>query len=113
MTFQSLFKGQSTEVRAIGKRLREIVFEVMPKAEERPFKNIILYGETGEVCGIQPAADRCNFYLTHGAHLDDPDGLLEGKGKGIRHVKVRDPIPEKALKRLIRADRKYLRSIEA
>jgi hypothetical protein len=39
-----------------------------------------------------------------GADLPDPDGLLEGTGKQMRHVKIRPsrPIDEAALKRLIR-----------
>jgi hypothetical protein len=30
-----------------------------------------------------------NVGFFHGAHLDDPAGLLEGSGKNMRHVKLR------------------------
>ncbi|NND71031.1 MAG: DUF1801 domain-containing protein [Rhodothermales bacterium] len=43
------------------------------------------------------------FYL--GAELDDPDNLLQGDGKFMRHVKVRpdEPVHAKALENLIKA----------
>jgi hypothetical protein len=37
--------------------------------------------------GVQGAHVNLGFY--HGAALADPAGLLEGTGKGLRHVKVR------------------------
>src|SRR5215210_2416911 len=44
-----------------------------------------------------------NVGFFRGAELDDPDGLLEGTGKFMRHVKLRpeSDINHKALKRLI------------
>lgn len=43
------------------------------------------------------------FFL--GAELGDPDGLLEGTGKFMRHVKLRpgDQVDQAALKRLVQA----------
>jgi hypothetical protein len=37
---------------------------------------------------VQPSHLNLGFY--HGASLEDPEGLLEGKGKELRHIKVRD-----------------------
>ena len=41
------------------------------------------------VCAIRPAKDyvALRFYQS-GVDLDDPDGLLEGTGKKMRHVKI-------------------------
>ncbi len=33
--------------------------------------------------------DHTNVGFFHGAHLDDPAGLLEGTGKNMRHTKLR------------------------
>lgn len=30
-----------------------------------------------------------SLYLLHGSDLSDPEGILEGKGKRMRHVKIR------------------------
>lgn len=101
-------------MQAIAQRLREIVYEVLPRAEEKVWVKgwrTALYKDGTELCGIGPLKAYCNFYLTHGAHLTDPDGLLEGTGKGIRHVKVRtlDDLPVAGIKRLIRADKQFAR----
>ena len=37
---------------------------------------------------VQSAHVNLGFY--HGASLADPDGMLEGMGKSLRHVKIRD-----------------------
>lgn len=69
---------------------------------------LALYKETANICGIQANTNRCHFYLAQGARMADKDGLLEGTGKGTRHVKCYpgDEIPEAAIKRLIREGRK-------
>ena len=43
-----------------------------------------------------------NVGFFYGAALDDPAGLLEGTGKALRHVKLRDSVPE-GVEALIRA----------
>jgi hypothetical protein len=40
-------------------------------------------------CYLAPQRDRVNLGFFHGSDLPDPDGLLEGTGKKLRHVKVR------------------------
>ena len=46
-----------------------------------------------------------NLGFYHGAMLPDPDGLLDGTGKRLRHVKIRDVATAKspAVARLLRA----------
>ena len=111
-TFQDLFGSYGTDVQAIAHRLREMIFEILPEAQETVYLGwrIALYKEITEICGIQPANDRCNFYLTKGAFLRDPHGLLEGTGKSIRHVKVRSVVglPIDDLQELIRQAREMV-----
>jgi hypothetical protein len=38
---------------------------------------------------VAPHTGQVNVQLAHGALLDDPDGIVEGTGKRIRHVKCR------------------------
>jgi hypothetical protein len=56
------------------------------------------------VCGIGNYPRWVSVYFFRGAELDDPDGILEGSGKGMRHVKLREPndADRPALRRLIR-----------
>lgn len=41
------------------------------------------------ICGIMQTRESINFVLYRGAELNDPDFLIEGSGKAMRHVKLR------------------------
>ena len=60
---------------------------------------------TNEVRNAHTFTAHVNVGFFRGAELADPDGLLEGTGKFMRHVKLRpgQPVDDAALKRLIRA----------
>jgi hypothetical protein len=93
-TFEQLFEKATPEVRSIGVKLRELIHEVIPDVTETVYLGwrIALYRKETELCGIQPAGDRCNLYFTRGVFLLDPQGLLEGTGQRLRHVKVRSVV---------------------
>ena len=63
-------------------------------------------------CGIMPLKDSVSLYFLQGAKLPDPDGLLAGTGKGMRHVKIRDwkQIRPTANKKLVRAAYQFIAS---
>jgi hypothetical protein len=66
-------------IRATDKRLVETVKWGWP-----------CYTAGGEnICGLMPQRDTVNFILFRGAELDDPDDLIEGTGRSMRHVKLR------------------------
>jgi hypothetical protein len=54
---------------------------------------------------VNPMRDRVNLNFGDYETLPDPEGLLEGTGKGIRHVKIRSEADLKrpGLKALLRA----------
>jgi hypothetical protein len=114
-TFEQLVTKYSPEVQAIARRLREIIYEVAPKADEKVWAtgwNVARYADGEELVAIGPLKNSCNLFFAQGAHLPNPDGLLEGTGKGIRHIKVRslDTIPVGAIKKLIREAKKYAKA---
>ena len=45
-----------------------------------------------------------SIFLVRGAELEDPDKVLEGTGKGMRHIKLREPkdASRPEVKRMIR-----------
>lgn len=55
------------------------------------------------VAAVNPLQRYVNVNLGHATELADPDGVLEGTGKGIRHVKVRpeQPFPDRQLRALL------------
>jgi len=62
-------------------------------------------GMAAQICYIAPLKDRINLGFNRGAVLPDPDGLLEGTGKLLRHIKVKkaDLLAKPALRALIEA----------
>ena len=44
----------------------------------------------GLLCTVYRTGDHVNFGFSRGTELADPDGLLEGDGKLMRHIKLRD-----------------------
>lgn len=99
-------------MRAHPDELREIVrrwFEVMRHCGDDVRE--LLHDGHPTACVHDAAFAYANAFTAHvnvgffrGAELDDPDGLLEGAGKYMRHVKLRpgQPVDDEALQTLIR-----------
>ena len=86
------------------KGLRSLVKRTLAGCEEyvNPWK-IPSFDSNGTVCGFMTGKEHVTFIFLRGAALPDPEGLLEGTGKYVRHVKVRTTADVKrpALKKLI------------
>lgn len=97
------------DLKPIALKARELIFDVMPGAVEevKTGARVIRYGPRrgmkDTLVVIQPQRSWINIGLAHGATLPDPAGLLEGTGKGIRHVKVRtaEEVDNPALRALV------------
>ena len=93
----TFLKGYSPQVREIAVKARELILSVLPDATEKvyPGWKVIQYGAGADMksvfAAISPQRERVNLGLANGAALPDPDGLLEGDGKAIRHVKLTSP----------------------
>lgn len=114
----TFLKGYSPQVREIAVRARETILSVLPDATEKVFPGwrVIQYGAgagTKDVFAvISPQRERVNLGLANGADLPDPDGLLEGSGSGIRHVKLTTPeaATAPAVRELVRGALQALRN---
>jgi len=42
----------------------------------------------GAICALGPHKSWVNLQFPQGTSLDDPDGMLEGDGKAMRHIKI-------------------------
>jgi hypothetical protein len=111
-TFEDVIAGFSPEVQQIARQLRVLIETVHPDAVEvpRPGERTAGYGvgpkkmsETYAYIGVYHKYVNLGFY--HGASLLDPDGLLNGAGKQLRHVKVRSlkEVDQAALRHLLEA----------
>ena len=81
-------------MRACGPDVRELLHDGHPTA---------CVGEAA-FCYVNVFTAHVNVGFFLGAELTDPEGLLEGKGKFMRHVKLRpdSEVSDSALKKLIR-----------
>src|SRR5947207_7907406 len=99
--------------------LREIVLDEVPDAIEKMFRVYALvfwYSITGKMtdafCHVVIYPKGVNLMFNRGAELNDPDGVLVGEGKIIRHIKVRRPedLKNRHLRKFIRAALKNAKS---
>lgn len=94
-TFEDLLARWPEAVRPVAVSLRKAVFAAHPEACEtvRLGYHAATYGVgTRRIDGyayIMPHARWVNLGFYQGTALPDPEGLLEGAGARLRHVKVR------------------------
>ena len=90
-----LLGEHTAELQAIERSLRTTIRTAFPGAiEQVDFANkLIAFGRSMKIRGLLFAIiahkAHVNLQLADGADLPDPDGLIEGTGKRIRHVNIR------------------------
>ncbi len=100
---------QTPVVRPVIRRLRQIVTATLPELPERLDRyGVIRYGGTKMtdwVCYISGHAAHANLGFARGSSLPDPEGIVEGTGKSLRHVKVHSlaEADRPAIERLLQA----------
>jgi hypothetical protein len=111
-TFDELMAGVEPELVRIARRLRALVRSVDKDAVEtvRLGDHAATYGigprkMTDGYAYIMPMRGYVNLGFYQGALLADPDRLLEGTGKGLRHVKIRTlaEVDRPAVRKLVAA----------
>jgi hypothetical protein len=91
-TFTEYTQAQTPRNQAMIRALRTLVKNTAPGLEET-----VKWGNGCWVKGDEPVAfvysraEYLEFGFFSGTALDDPAGLLEGKGQYVRHVKMRAP----------------------
>lgn len=89
----SFLNAFSPEMQEITLTLREVAIEQMPGAQETIFTQSFNYSPDGQyghrICYIWPGKSHATLGFFFGTSLNDPERLLEGTGKRMRHVKVR------------------------
>ncbi len=111
-TFEDAVIKAGAHARELAYQVRTLVAAVMPKVVEVPWPRMRMasYGvgpkkKSEHFCYISAQKNDVNLGFYFGAELPDPDGLLQGTGKLLRHVKIREPnaIRSRALRRLLKA----------
>ena len=108
-TVEQFLSTYPPDVQQLALKTRELVKAIVPDVRERVYEayKTIGYGSGTKMdamfCYIAPMKDRINLGFYRGVVLPDTEGLLEGTGKLLRHVKVRSmaEVERPALRQLI------------
>jgi hypothetical protein len=94
------------KLEGVTKALRALLKKTLKGGEEyvNPWK-IPSFDSNGPLCCFMTGKEHVTFAFMRGAALPDPEKLLEGTGKGVRHVKLRSvaEVKSPAVKKLIAA----------
>jgi hypothetical protein len=111
MDREQLLSAYDPEIRDLAEELCQLILRLAADAQEQVYpgwKNIQFgcgMGRKNKYCAVEPGKGYINLYFLQGVDLPDPQHLLEGTGKKMRHVKLRpgNPIPTPAIEALLHA----------
>jgi len=115
-TFEDAVAKAGTHARELAYQLRKLIAAVMPDVVEVPWPKMRMasYGvgpkkKSEHFCYSAAQKDDVNLGFYYGAELPDPEQLLRGTGKLLRHVKIREAndIRRRTLRQLLKAASKH------
>lgn len=96
--FNEILEGCTPEVRDLAIRTRALIQDVMPNVVEVPWprQRVVGYGVgpkkmSEHFCYIAFHSNHVNLGFNYGSELEDPNHVLEGPGKLLRHTKITKP----------------------
>jgi hypothetical protein len=96
--FEELVEQAKPQVQELARRAKQIIQDAMPGVVEVVWltQNIASYGVgpkkmSEHFCYIALFQERINLGFYYGADLADPENLLAGTGKALRHIKIAQP----------------------
>jgi hypothetical protein len=114
--FDEIVADSSPRVRDLATRTRVLIRDVMPEVVEVPWtrQRVVGYGVgpkkmSEHFCHITLHKNHVNLGFNYGSELPDPEGLLQGSGKLLRHVKITSPedLSDPALRQLLEVASMY------
>ena len=114
-----LLSQYDLQVGGLALELRAMVLNEAPAAVEKllqVYALVFWYSLTGKMsdafCQVVIYPKGVNLMFNRGAELEDPDGVLVGEGKIIRHIKIRRPedLKNPHLRKFIRAALKHAKA---
>ena len=97
-------KDENPALRKVVRELRAFVKGVVPDMKETVNSwGVSTFERESPFCCYMVGKNHVTFGFHYGTSLSDPEGLLEGTGKNIRHVKLRtvEDLEQKGLKELV------------
>ena len=102
----SYVKDENPELRKVVRGLRSLIKKCVPGTKETVNAwGIPTFERKDPFCFFMAGKNHVTFGFHFGTSLEDPEGLLEGAGKNIRHVKLLtlEDLEQKGLKNLVQA----------
>lgn len=108
--FTEMADGSPQVIADLAHACRTLIYDVLPETVEVvwPQQRTAGYGTgpkkmTEQFCWLAPYTKHVVFGFYYGTELPDPDGILEGTGNPMRHVKIRtaEDLENPALRRLV------------
>ncbi len=115
--FEAVIANANPEIQALASEARALLADVMPGLTEVPWarQKIAGYGVgpkkmSQHFCYLAPFKKHLNLGFFYGADLPDPENLLEGAGKELRHIKIRsaEQLRQPALRALVEQASQHL-----
>lgn len=109
-TFEAILRDASPQTQELARQARALIFEVLPQTVEVVWarQKTAGYGTgpkkmTEHFCWIAPYKNHLVLGFYYGTELPDPENLLEGTGKLLRHIKIRsaEDLQRPAVRQLI------------
>lgn len=98
------YVNKAGKLEDVAKAVRALLKKEVKGVEEyvNPWK-IPSFDSNGPLCCFMVGKEHVTFAFLRGAALPDPEKLLEGTGKGVRHVKLRSvaDVKKPAVKKLV------------
>ena len=98
------YVNKAGKLEGVAKTARALVKTTVKGVEEyvNPWK-IPSFDSNGPMCCFMVGKEHVTFAFMRGALLSDPEKLLEGTGKGVRHVKLRSvaDVKQPGVKKLV------------
>jgi hypothetical protein len=115
---RALLARHDREVQALALGLRHVVIDALAPCHEYAFqmrsKTVLLYGATSHaiednICNISLLKQHVTLTFRHGAELRDPQALLRGSGKIMRHLRIErhEDLDRAELQDLLREARRH------
>jgi hypothetical protein len=100
MTIDEYVRGLEGWKADVAQRLVDLVKQAVPEASASIKWSQPVFELGGPFCYIKPAKNHVNLGFWWGVKMDDPEGLLQGTGEKMRHIKINgldDVKPEKLI----------------
>jgi len=85
---ESWFRSLDEPLFSVAGKLRTLITNTDSEITETLKWGMPNYEKNGAICALRSGNGYIALQFYDGTHLDDPDSLLEGSGKRMRHVKV-------------------------